>query len=139
MGKPSGPRLLNEDAGWRRCPFGARRGLLANLLDQALQSLKVALGDSVERVERQCDLVLLLGAGKVAQLPEALRQTILRLNALLHLDLCGEGEHGAICVGGLLPTPFGGSLQRYVGMVARCAPWLLGGALVGEGHVLLLH
>ena len=139
MGKPSGPRLLNEDAGWRGCPFGARGGLLANLLDQTLQSLKVALGDSVEWVKRQCDLVLLLGAGEVAQLPEALCQTILRLNALLHLDLCGKGEHGAIRVGGLLPTPFGGGLQRNVSMVARRAPWLLGGALVGEGHVLLLH
>ena len=132
------PRLLDEDAGGRRGALGTRRRLLPDLLDQALQSLQVSLGDPVERIERQSRLILLLGAGQITELPEALRQAILRLDALLHLDLGGEGEHGAVRVGSLLPATFRSGLQRNVGVIARCAHRLLGGVLVGEGHVRLL-
>ena len=57
-GEPGGARLLNEDAGGRCRPLGARGGLLADLLNEALQALKVALCNTIEWIKREGCLVL---------------------------------------------------------------------------------
>ena len=59
-GEPSGPRLFNKDACGRRCTLGAGGGLLANLLNEPLQALKVAFGDAIEWIKGEGCLVLLL-------------------------------------------------------------------------------
>ena len=131
---------MNEDAGGRRCPFGACGGLLANLLDEALQALKVALGNAIEWIKREGCLVLLLGAGEIALLPEALGETVLCLDALLNLDGVAEGEDRRVRFARILPTSFRGGLQRDVGLLLGGAARLLGGwGLVGEGHGRLLN
>ena len=138
--EPSGASLLNKDAGGRCCPLGAWRGLLANLLNEALQALKVALGNAIEWIKGEGCLVLLLRAGEVALLPEALGETVLCLDAILNLDGVAEGEDCCVRLARIFPTSFGGGLQRDVGLLLGGAARLLGGwGLVGEGHGRLLN
>ena len=139
-GEPRGARLLNKDAGGRRCPLGAGGGLLANLLNEPLQALKVALSNAIKWIKGEGCLVLLLRAGEVALLPEALGETVLRFDALLHLDGVTKGENCVVRLARLLPATGGCGLQRDVGLLLGGAARLLGSwGLVGEGHGRLLN
>ena len=114
-------------------PVLGRHGLLAGGDEQDLEAVDVALGDAVRRVERERGLVVLARGGELAELPERLRQAVLRLGVRAEL------EELAVRRGGVGPLRGRGLGDGLVGQLALRAREVDGalvlGLDVGEGHV----
>ena len=125
-------RLLDEDRDRGLAARLGRNGVVAGVDEEHPKAVDIPLGDPVRRIQGEGGLVVLPRGAELAELPERLRQAVLRLGVRPEL------EQPTIRLDGLRPLGRGRLGDRLVSQLALearlvdGARWL--GIDFGEGH-----